>query len=62
MARRKLAAAISAYQDGMRADLNDYYPSSNLPALLRARGRRSDLERARFISALVVEQVKRSLV
>ena len=61
MARRKLAAAISAYQEGMRADLNDYYPSSNLPAVLRARGRRADLERARFISALVVEQVKRRL-
>ena len=61
MAKRKLARAISAYEDGMRADLNDYYPSSNLPALLRARGRRSDLERARMISALVVEQVERSL-
>jgi len=61
MAKKKLAAAISAYQAGMRADLNDYYPSSNLPALLRERGRRSDPERARFISALVVEQVERSL-
>ena len=61
MARKKLASAISAYEDGMRADLNDYYPSSNLPILLRARGRTSDIERARFISALVVEQVERSL-
>ena len=61
MARQKLARAISAYEDGILADLNDYYPSSNLPALLRARGRRSDLERARFISQLVVEQVERSL-
>jgi tetratricopeptide (TPR) repeat protein len=61
MARKKLASAISAYEDGMRADLNDYYPSSNLPSLLRARGRSSDIERARFISALVVEQVERLL-
>jgi len=61
MSKRKLADAITAYQDGMRADLNDYYPSSNLPALLRARGRGSDVERARFIGALVVEQVERSL-
>lgn len=61
MAKRKLAEAIAAYEDGMRADLNNYYPSSNLPSLLLARGRRSDIERARFISALVVEQVERSL-
>ena len=40
---------------------NDYYPSSNLPSLLRARGRSSDIERARFIGALVVEQIERSL-
>ena len=61
MARKKLSSAIAAYQRGMRADLNDYYPSSNLPALLRARGRRSDLERARTISAMVIEQVERAL-
>ena len=56
-----LASAINAYEAGMRADLNDYYPSSNLPSLLRARGRSSDIERARFIGALVVEQIERSL-
>jgi tetratricopeptide (TPR) repeat protein len=61
MEKSRLARAISAYEDGMQADLNDYYPSCNLPALLRARGRRKDIERARFISALVVEQVERSL-
>jgi tetratricopeptide (TPR) repeat protein len=61
MARKKLTSAINAYEDGMRADLNDYYPSSNLPSLLRARGRSSDIERARFIGALVVEQVERSI-
>ena len=56
-----MVSAINAYEAGMQADLNDYYPSSNLPSLLRARGRPSDIERARFISALVVEQVERSL-
>ena len=61
MARKKLTSAIKAYEDGMRADLNDYYPSGNLPSLLRARGRTKDLERARFINTLVVEQAKRSL-
>ena len=60
-ARKKLVSAINAYEAGMQADLNDYYPSSNLPSLLRARGRPLDIERARFISALVVEQVERSL-
>lgn len=61
MAAKKLSAAISAYEKGTLADLNDFYPSGNLPALLRARGRPADLERARSISALVVEQVERSL-
>ena len=61
MAKRTLADAISAYSDGMRADLNDFYASSNLPTLLLTRGRRSDIERAHFIAALIVEQVERSL-
>ncbi|MGI9643788.1 MAG: TRAFs-binding domain-containing protein [Ilumatobacteraceae bacterium] len=61
MAKKNLAAAIKAYQDGMRADLNDYYASSNLPLLLRARGRRNDPAEATFISRLVVEQAERAL-
>lgn len=61
MARRTLERAIRAYEDGMQADLNDYYPSCNLPPLLRARGRTKDLERARFVSSLVIEQVEHSL-
>lgn len=61
MANTKLASAINAYTDGMCADLNNYYPSSNLPSLLRARGRPKDIERARFISTLVIEQIERSL-
>jgi hypothetical protein len=61
MAKRCLSRAIEAYEDGMRSDLNNYYPSSNLPPLLHARGRSSDLTRARHLSAMVVEQVQRSL-
>ena len=40
---------------------DDYYPSSNLPSRLQVRGRPSDIERDRFICALVAEQVERSL-
>ena len=61
MARKKLTRAIEAYTDGMQADLNNYYPSCNLPALLKARGRKSDLDHARSISALVIQQVERAL-
>ena len=41
-----LNRAIEHYDCGMRLDLNDYYPSSNLPRLLRLRNRRGDEERA----------------
>ncbi len=44
---RFLAKAIEHYERGMTLDLNDYYPSCNLPVLYRARGRRGDEERAR---------------
>ena len=44
--RRFLSAAIKAYDNGMQLDLNDYYPSSNLPRLYRQRGSRGDDERA----------------
>lgn len=61
MAREKLNKAIKAYTDGMQSDLNDFYPSSNLPLLLKARGRASDLEKAQHIASLVVQQVERAL-
>jgi len=38
----------------MMLDLNDYYPSSNLPRLCRARGDEGDEERARTVAALVM--------
>lgn len=45
-AREYLNRAIEHYDRGMRLDLNDYYPSSNLPRLLRSRARSEDEERA----------------
>jgi hypothetical protein len=44
---RYLSKAIAHYERGMMLDLNDYYPSCNLPALYRERNRRGDEDRAR---------------
>jgi hypothetical protein len=43
---RYLGKAIEHYERGMMLDLNDYYPSCNLPGLYRDRNRRGDAERA----------------
>ena len=48
-----LTQAIEHYDRGMMLDLNDYFPSSNLPRLYRARGDEGDEERARAIAGLV---------
>jgi tetratricopeptide (TPR) repeat protein len=45
-ARDHLDLAIEHYDHGMRLDLNDFYPSSNLPFLYRERGDEGDHERA----------------
>jgi tetratricopeptide (TPR) repeat protein len=45
-ARRYLNKAIDHYERGMKFDLNDYYPSSNLPRLLRLRNQEGDAEQA----------------
>jgi hypothetical protein len=58
--RRYLTRAIEAYERGMTLDLNEYYCSSNLPGLLRARGRSGDSERATSIEALVVAACRRA--
>jgi tetratricopeptide (TPR) repeat protein len=44
--QRYLDASIDAYERGMRADLNDYYPASNLARLYRQRARPEDPARA----------------
>jgi tetratricopeptide (TPR) repeat protein len=59
--RDRLNQAIDAYEQGMQADLNDYYPSSNLPRLYRQRGDKGDPERARGAAAVAVHACERSL-
>lgn len=44
--RSNLDQAIEHYERGMRLDLNDFYPASNLPRLYKERGDPGDLERA----------------
>jgi tetratricopeptide (TPR) repeat protein len=45
--KKYLDLAIEHYQKGMEADLNDYYPSSNLARLYRTRKARGDSELAK---------------
>jgi hypothetical protein len=58
--RAMLDRAIESYEAGMQLDLNEYYCSSNLPALLRARGEPADLERAELIDRLVIAACERA--
>jgi hypothetical protein len=48
-----LNLAIDAYRQGMICDLNDYYPSSNLPLLLKTRDAPGDAVLARTVAGLV---------
>lgn len=50
---RYLNESIRHYELGMMQDLNDYYPSSNLPRLYRARGLPDDLPKARSVAEVV---------
>jgi tetratricopeptide (TPR) repeat protein len=51
--RRYLNEAITHYERGMMLDLNDYYPSSNLPRLYRERGSKGDAEKAIGVAHVV---------
>ncbi|MFN0244038.1 MAG: TRAFs-binding domain-containing protein [Planctomycetota bacterium] len=57
---RNLTKAIEAYERGFLLDLNEYYCSSNLPALLRERGGNGDRERADAIETLVIVACRRA--
>jgi hypothetical protein len=59
--RTYLNKAIEHYTRGMELDYNLYYCSSNLPQLLRDRGRSGDVERAAFVDQLVVAACQRAL-
>lgn len=58
--RRYLNKAIDHYRHGMELDYNLYYCSSNLPQLLRARGKSGDAERAETIDRFVVAACDRA--
>jgi hypothetical protein len=55
-----LSRSIDAYERGMELDLNQYYCSSNLPRLYKARRRKGDDERARSVSTLLVAACERA--
>jgi len=55
-----LARSIEAYERGMELDLNQYYCSSNLPRLYRARKHKGDDERALSVSKIVIAACERA--
>ena len=55
-----LDQAIAEYEAGMQLDLNDYYPSSNLARLYRARNDEDDLQRARVSAAVTAVACERA--
>lgn len=60
-AARYLDLAIEHYDRGMKLDLNDYYPTSNLARLLRTRGEEGDEERAKaaaFVTLVACERAR----
>lgn len=56
-----LKKAIAAYERGMNEDLNDYYPSSNLPRLYRLRGEPGDEDRAVSVAFVVDAACRRAI-
>jgi tetratricopeptide (TPR) repeat protein len=56
-----LEQAIKHYELGMRLDLNDYFPSCNLPGLYRERGGLGDEDRAVAAAAVARFACERSL-
>ncbi len=59
--RRYLSKAIESYEKGMQLDLNDYYPTSNLPRLYRARGGDDDVLRAGEAAVITTEACRRAV-
>jgi tetratricopeptide (TPR) repeat protein len=49
-----LDRAIQQYEAGMKLDLNDYFPSSNLARLYRTRKRKGDDDKARISAAVTL--------
>jgi tetratricopeptide (TPR) repeat protein len=55
-----LDRAIAQYEAGMKLDLNDYYPASNLARLYRTRKRKGDEDRARISAAVALTACERA--
>lgn len=55
-----LSKSITAYDKGMRTDLNDYFPSCNLPLLYRTRARKGDDEKATAAATVALMACERS--
>lgn len=53
--------AIEHYERGMMLDLNDYYPSSNLPRLYRARAASGDESRAQMALQVTIAACERAM-
>ena len=58
---RYLDRAIRSYARGMMADLNDYYPTSNLPRLYRKRGNEGDADLAVEAEVITMAACRRAL-
>lgn len=59
--RRYINKAINSYERGMMADLNDYYPTSNLPRLYRRRGNEGDEGLAAEAEVITMAACQRAL-
>ena len=57
---RYLNSAIKHYELGMMQDLNDYFPSCNLPRLYRTRGAPGDLKKATDVANVVYYACERA--
>ena len=57
-----LDRAIAEYESGMKLDLNDYYPSSNLARLYRTRNRKGDDDKARISAAVTLIACERARI
>ncbi len=55
-----LNRSIAEYDKGMRLDLNNYYPSSNLPRLYLIRNRAGDKEKAKAAATVTLMACERS--
>jgi len=57
-----LNKSIAEYEAGMKLDLNDYYPSSNLARLYRTRKRKGDDDKARVAAAVTLTACERARI